>query len=55
LAAALTNAGLPTKVEALAFSAPDKDYLRCGIGGNHFGASYEIADFKAADVKLAAK
>ncbi|HEX8550116.1 MAG TPA: hypothetical protein VF681_01040 [Abditibacteriaceae bacterium] len=53
LATALKNAGLSTKVQALAFSAPDKDYLRCGIGGNHFGASYEIADFKSDGAKLA--
>jgi hypothetical protein len=47
LRATLKKAGLPTGVEALAFAAPDRDYLRCGIGGNHLGAKYEIADFDA--------
>ncbi|HEX8834547.1 MAG TPA: hypothetical protein VF719_10120, partial [Abditibacteriaceae bacterium] len=47
LLAALQKAGLPTRVEALSFSAPDRDYLRCGIGGNHLGAIYWIKGFDA--------
>lgn len=51
---ALETAGLPLQVEGLAFAAPDRDYLRAGLGGNHLGASYEIADFKSEATKLAA-
>ena len=54
LLVALKKQGLPTKVEGLAFAAPDKDYLRAGLGGNHFGSSYEIANFEARGPKLAA-
>jgi hypothetical protein len=38
---------LPTSGEALAFAAPDRDYLRAGLGGNHLGATFSIADFEA--------
>jgi hypothetical protein len=47
LLSALRAAGLPTRVEALAFAAPDRDYLRCGLGGNHLGATFWIAGFQA--------
>lgn len=54
LRAALEKAHLPLQVDGLAFAAPDRDYLRAGLGGNHFGAQYEIADFKSEAAKLAA-
>ena len=44
---ALQKANLPTKVEGLAFAAPDRDYLRAGLGGNHMGATYWIGGFDA--------
>jgi hypothetical protein len=47
LLAALRGANLGTNVEALAFAAPDRDYLRVGLGGNHMGATYWIGDFQA--------
>ena len=48
LLAALREAGLADKpVEALAFAAPDKEYLRAGLGGNHRGAKLEVRDFAA--------
>ena len=47
LRAALQSAGLGLKVESLAFAAPDHDYLRVGLGGNHAGATYWISDFQA--------
>ncbi len=34
-------------VEALAFAAPDADYLRAGLGGNHLGAKLELRGFAA--------
>jgi hypothetical protein len=43
---ALKAAGLSTRVEALAFSAPDYGYLRAGIGGNHMGATYWLSNFQ---------
>jgi len=43
---ALRKAGLGTKVEALAFAAPDREYLRAGIGGNHWGAAYWLSNFQ---------
>jgi hypothetical protein len=45
LLTALRKANLGTRVEALAFAAPDREYLRCGIGGNHQGATYWISNF----------
>jgi hypothetical protein len=47
LLTALRNAKLDTRVEALAFAAPDHEYLRAGIGGNHLGATYWLSDFEA--------
>lgn len=47
LLSALKNAGLPSTVQSIAFAAPDRDYLRSGIGGNHLGAAYEVANFNA--------
>jgi hypothetical protein len=44
---ALKTAKLSTRVEALAFSAPDYGYLRAGIGGNHMGATYWLSNFQA--------
>lgn len=44
---ALKAAKLSTRVEALAFSAPDHDYLRAGIGGNHTGTTYWLSNFQA--------
>ncbi|HEX8234960.1 MAG TPA: hypothetical protein VF600_03305 [Abditibacteriaceae bacterium] len=44
---ALKAAGLSTRVEALAFSAPDSGYLRAGLGGNHAGATYWLSSFQA--------
>lgn len=54
LATALRSKGIGGTVEALAFAAPDQDYLRAGLGGNHQGASYWIKNFKA-NKKLVAK
>lgn len=48
LLAALRSNGLDGKsVEALAFAAPDIDYLRAGLGGNHLGAKLELRGFAA--------
>ena len=48
LLAAMRAGGLGDKtVEALAFAAPDQDYLRAGLGGNHVGAKLELRDFAA--------
>ena len=48
LLAALRENGLDGQtVEALAFAAPDRDYLRAGLGGNHLGAKLELRDFAA--------
>ena len=48
LQAALRENGLDGQtVEALAFAAPDADYLRAGLGGNHLGATLELRDFSA--------
>ena len=50
LAEALRNQGIAaTQVEALAFAAPDQDYLRAGLGGNHRGATYWIRGFSVAE------
>lgn len=44
---ALQSAGLTDlKIEALAFAAPERGYLRAGIGGNHQGATYWLRDFQ---------
>ncbi len=43
---ALKDAGLDMQVEALAFAAPERGYLRAGIGGNHQGATYMLRDFQ---------
>ena len=46
--AALRANGLESKpIEALAFAAPDIDYLRAGLGGNHQGAKLEVRGFAA--------
>ena len=48
LLAALREQGLDGQmVEALAFAAPDRDYLRAGLGGNHLGAKLELRAFAA--------
>ena len=48
LLSALRENGLDGQtVEALAFAAPDVDYLRAGLGGNHLGATLELRDFSA--------
>jgi hypothetical protein len=44
---ALKDADLPMQIEALAFSAPERGYLRAGIGGNPQGATYWLRDFQA--------
>jgi hypothetical protein len=46
LLGALRKAGLGTKVESLSFAAPDREYLRAGIGGNHWGATYWLSNFQ---------
>ena len=43
---ALQYNGLEGQIEALAFAAPERGYLRAGIGGNHQGATYWIRDFQ---------
>ena len=45
LLSALKRANLDTTVQEIAFAAPNEDYILCGLGGNHLGASYEIANF----------
>ncbi len=48
LAGAMRENGLDLKeVQALAFAAPDRDYLRSGLGGNRRGATYWLRDFNA--------
>ncbi|MDF2441167.1 MAG: serine protease Do, partial [Abditibacteriota bacterium] len=47
LRAANKDGNVSTRIEALAFAAPDRGYLRCGIGGNHLGATYWIRNFDA--------
>ena len=48
LLAAMRAKGLEGKeVESLAFAAPDRDYLRAGLGGNHLGAKLEVRGFAA--------
>lgn len=47
LAAALARKGIQGQIESLAFAAPDRDYLRAGLGGNRRGASYWLANFRA--------
>ena len=48
LLAALREQGLDGQmVEALAFAAPDREYLRAGLGGNHLGAKLELRGFAA--------
>ncbi len=48
LLAAMREQGLDGKsVEALAFAAPDINYLRAGLGGNHRGAKLELRGFAA--------
>jgi hypothetical protein len=48
LARALKAANLSSKVEEIAFAAPDREYLRAGLGGNKAGASFWIANFNAS-------
>ena len=45
LLSALRRANLGTTVQEIAFAAPSHDYIMCGLGGNHLGASFEIANF----------
>jgi hypothetical protein len=47
IASALRRRGIDGTVESLAFAAPDLDYLRAGLGGNHRGATYTIRNFQA--------
>ncbi|RYG70218.1 PDZ domain-containing protein [bacterium] len=47
IAKALRLKGIGGTVESLAFAAPDQDYLRAGLGGNHRGATYWISKFRA--------
>ena len=48
LLSAMREAGVGDEsVEALAFAAPDRNYLRAGLGGNHRGAKLEVRDFAA--------
>jgi len=48
LLAALRQSGIPdTSVDALAFAAPDTDYLWAGLGGNHLGATFWIRNLTA--------
>ena len=48
LLTAMRQNGLEGKsVEALAFAAPDREYLRAGLGGNHLGAKLELRGFAA--------
>ena len=48
LLAAMRKNGLQNQpIEALAFAAPDRDYLRAGLGGNHAGAKLEVRGFAA--------
>ncbi len=48
LAGALSRNGLSgQKVEALAFAAPARDYLRQGLGGNPRGAKFWLRDLQA--------
>jgi len=47
LTAALQKNGLAgARVEALAFAAPSRDYLRQGLGGNALGARFWLRDWK---------
>jgi hypothetical protein len=47
LLAAIRRAGLNTTiVEELAFASPTEPYLRCGFGGNHFGATYHLDNLR---------
>ncbi len=60
LLSALRQANLGTAVQEIAFAAPNQDYVLCGLGGNHLGASYEIANFQgdkigAAGAQMAAR
>ena len=56
LLAAMRAQGLEGKaVEALAFAAPDRDYLRAGLGGNHAGAKLEVRGFAAPVLVAKAK
>ncbi len=51
---ALQNAGVELQIEALAFAAPERGYLRAGIGGNHQGTTYWLRDFEMPTVGTAA-
>jgi hypothetical protein len=44
--ALLYNGLTELQIEALAFAAPERGYLRAGLGGNHQGATYWIRDFQ---------
>ncbi len=47
LLAAIRRANLDTTiVEELAFASPNEPYLRCGFGGNHWGATYHLDNFR---------
>lgn len=48
LLTALRRFGLAdSTVQAVAFAAPDVEYLRAGLGGNHLGASWQLHHFTA--------
>ena len=47
LAAMRANKLEGKSVESLAFAAPDREYLRAGLGGNHLGATLELRGFVA--------
>jgi hypothetical protein len=52
LLAAIRRANLnSTIVEELAFASPTDRYLRCGFGGNHFGATYHLDNFRLEAAK----
>lgn len=54
LSAALARNGLSgNTVEALAFAAPARDYLRQGLGGNARGAKFWLRDLNALPASLA--
>ncbi len=48
LLSALKAPNLSATVQEIALAAPDQGYLRCGIGGNHAGATYWIANLNAS-------
>jgi len=53
LLSALKAANMSTTVQEIALAAPDQGYLRCGLGGNHAGATYWIANLNASQAAAA--